>query len=191
MKRTRFLIPSLIAAGFSGHDSVAQIPGMGPRVMSDTEPSLFELFKQDHNVTLAQHRSHRSHSSHRSHTSHRSSTGGGYAPIRPVYTAPAPSPPPPPPPASSYPLRNAQPGEASPPRTLNLPVLNGRSERFKSVVRRVQIALLAQGLYDGAIDGVVGPRMRAAMRSFQKKRGLDVTGTITPELLDALRIASE
>jgi His-Xaa-Ser repeat protein HxsA len=72
-----------------------------------------------------------------------------------------------------------------------LPALSGRSERFKSIVRRVQIALLAQGFYEGAIDGVVGPAMRGGMRRFQKKRGLAVTGTITPELLDALRVASE
>jgi peptidoglycan hydrolase-like protein with peptidoglycan-binding domain len=58
-------------------------------------------------------------------------------------------------------------------------------------VRRVEIALLAQDYYSGVIDGVVGPSLRSALRRFQKDRGLDVTGTITPKTLDALMISSE
>ncbi|MBL7373004.1 peptidoglycan-binding protein, partial [Escherichia coli] len=69
--------------------------------------------------------------------------------------------------------------------------LSGRTERFKSIVKRVQIALLAQGYYQGAIDGVVGPGMRAAIRKFQAARALSVTGTINSEVLDALRVSSE
>jgi len=40
----------------------------------------------------------------------------------------------------------------------------------------LQVALRAQGLYDGPIDAVVGPRTVAAIRSFQKTHGLRVTG---------------
>jgi peptidoglycan hydrolase-like protein with peptidoglycan-binding domain len=55
----------------------------------------------------------------------------------------------------------------------------------------VQIALLAQSYFEGPINGAVGPALRAAIRRFQQARGLSRTGTITPQLLDALMIASE
>jgi His-Xaa-Ser repeat protein HxsA len=69
--------------------------------------------------------------------------------------------------------------------------LSGRSTQFTSIVRRVQIGLLGQGLYEGAIDGVVGPQLRSAIRAFQSQTGLQITGTITPEVLDALRVSSQ
>ncbi|MGD0713597.1 MAG: peptidoglycan-binding protein [Gaiellaceae bacterium] len=40
----------------------------------------------------------------------------------------------------------------------------------------LQVALRAQGLYGGPIDAIVGPRTLAAIRSFQKSHGLQVTG---------------
>jgi peptidoglycan hydrolase-like protein with peptidoglycan-binding domain len=40
----------------------------------------------------------------------------------------------------------------------------------------LQVALRAQGLYDGPIDAIVGPRTVAAIRSFQHTHGLRVTG---------------
>jgi soluble lytic murein transglycosylase-like protein len=40
----------------------------------------------------------------------------------------------------------------------------------------LQVALRAQGLYLGPIDGIVGPRTVAAVRSFQQTHGLTVTG---------------
>jgi len=201
MKRTKFLIPSLLAAGFGSQDSaqatITQLASGG-----GDDPSagkLFKVFKQDHAVQLAQHRSHSSHSSHSSHrsgggghyshTSHRSSTGGGYDDYSaPVYVSPAPAPAPSVP---SLPFRNSGQGQATPPQQEAVPSLSGRSERFKAIVRRVQIGLLAQGDYNGAIDGVVGPSMRGAIRKFQTSRGLPVTGTITSEVLDALRVSSE
>jgi peptidoglycan hydrolase-like protein with peptidoglycan-binding domain len=69
--------------------------------------------------------------------------------------------------------------------------LSGRTKRFASIVRRVQIALLARELYVGPIDGIVGPRLRAALRKFQGQRSLAVTGTITPQTLDALMVPSD
>jgi His-Xaa-Ser repeat protein HxsA len=78
-----------------------------------------------------------------------------------------------------------------PPGPDGLPALSGRSQRFTSIMRRVQIALLAQGFYEGAIDGVVGPSTRGALRRFQTSRGLEQTGTVTPQTLDALIISSE
>ena len=40
----------------------------------------------------------------------------------------------------------------------------------------LQVALRAQGLYDGPIDAIVGPRTVAAIRVFQKTHGLRITG---------------
>lgn len=207
MKRKRFLIPSLFAAGFGAqHEALATTVPLTTGGDGDQDrATLYGIFKQGHAVSLAQHRSHSSHSSHRSgggghyshssHSSHRSSTGGYDGTYTaPLYDSPAPASPSPPPPATPtryVPLRSAQPGEATPPPADAVPSLSGRSERFKSIVKRVQIALLAQGFYQGAIDGVVGPGLRSSIRRFQGAKTLPITGTITAEVLDALRVSSE
>lgn len=204
MRPKHFIIPSLVAAGFGSHDPAqAAFVRATTSAIDDLPPTgLLRLFKFDHAVTLANHSSHSSHASHSSgysggghysHTSHRSSTGGydGYTP-EPVYVpvpSPAPSPTSPPPPTRVQPLI-PQIDRASPPPTA-LPSLSGRSARFAAIVRRVQIALLARNLYQGAIDGVVGPHVRGALRQFQKSKGLNVTGTITPQTLDALMVNSD
>jgi peptidoglycan hydrolase-like protein with peptidoglycan-binding domain len=50
---------------------------------------------------------------------------------------------------------------------------------------------MTYGYYDGAIDGIVGPKTRAALLRFQEDFGLKITGTITPEVLDALRVTAK
>jgi peptidoglycan hydrolase-like protein with peptidoglycan-binding domain len=57
-------------------------------------------------------------------------------------------------------------------------------------VMHVQVALMGQGLFEGPIDGTVGPGTRAALRAFQQSHGLQVTGTITHQTLDALHVPS-
>lgn len=57
-------------------------------------------------------------------------------------------------------------------------------------MKQVQIALLARGLYEGPVDGIVGPALRAALRAHQAANGLPITGTITPAVLDSLKISS-
>jgi hypothetical protein len=197
-----FLIPTLLAAGFGKTGSAeADFTRLtaSPECPTGT---LLETFKQQHEVTLAEHRSHSSHSSHSSHqsgssgghyshsshTSHQSSTGGyGATPApAPLYS--------PPPPASSSPYYSPTPSsEAQMSATTSdkLTSLGGRTKRFAKIVRRVQIALLAQGDYSGPINGQVGPQTRAALRKFQSDHGLDSTGTITPQTLDALKVPSE
>ena len=69
--------------------------------------------------------------------------------------------------------------------------LPGNSGVFKDVVMRVQTALYAYGYYTGAIDGIVGTGTKTAISKFQKDWGLSVTGTITPEVLDALNIVAK
>ena len=47
--------------------------------------------------------------------------------------------------------------------------------------RAVQEALNRRGFNAGSVDGVVGPRTRAAISAFQTSLGAPVTGTLTPE----------
>jgi His-Xaa-Ser repeat protein HxsA len=209
MSRT-FLIASLVAAGFGSRDPLAADVLKATTATDDrgNGTTLFETFRQDHSITLADHRSHRSHSSHSSHrssggghyshsshsshTSHRSSTGGSYDPA-PVYSPPS---------SSRSSDDSGSTNQGSTPSTLYgspdasatssepLKALPGRSELFKTIVKRVQIALLAHGVFSGTIDGDVGPATRKALRAYQAKYGLKQTGTITPETLDSLKIPS-
>ena len=57
----------------------------------------------------------------------------------------------------------------------------------------VQQVLAQQGYYRGQIDGEFGPETRAALAEYQSNHGLRVTGTLTPDTLQALglpRVAS-
>ena len=53
----------------------------------------------------------------------------------------------------------------------------------------VQRALARRGYYRGGIDGDIGPGTRAAIRSYQYNRGLEVTGRIDGALLRSLGIS--
>jgi His-Xaa-Ser repeat protein HxsA len=206
----KFLIPSLVAAGF-GHTDPLQAALINAASTDTSDPNqakLFQQYKQEHLYTLAQHRSHSSHSSHRSgggssgghysHTSHRSSTGGYSTPSynpAPLYVPP------------SRPTTTETPSGSSSSSTSNQPLftppatstpadgdfktLTGRSTLFKTIVMHVQVALMGQGLFDGPIDGHVGPKTRAALRTFQQTHNLAVTGTITSLTLDALQVPSQ
>ncbi|MBI4663791.1 MAG: peptidoglycan-binding protein [Verrucomicrobia bacterium] len=43
-----------------------------------------------------------------------------------------------------------------------------------------QLALARQGISPGSLDGVIGPQTRAALRAFQEKEGLPMTGQLDP-----------
>ncbi|HSI14895.1 MAG TPA: peptidoglycan-binding protein [Chthoniobacter sp.] len=53
-------------------------------------------------------------------------------------------------------------------------------------VRNVQTELKSQGFYYGEVDGQSGPEMASAIRRYQIRNGLEVTGSLTPETLTAL-----
>jgi His-Xaa-Ser repeat protein HxsA len=72
-----------------------------------------------------------------------------------------------------------------------LKTLPGNTDKFKEVVKQVQLAMLAYGYYSGDIDGLLGPTMKTGLQRLQGDYGLKVTGTITPETLDALRISAK
>jgi hypothetical protein len=52
----------------------------------------------------------------------------------------------------------------------------------------VQSELARQGYYDGPLDGIIGDGSRRAIREYQRDHGLPVTGEITPELLDSMKL---
>ena len=59
----------------------------------------------------------------------------------------------------------------------------------KCDVRAVQRALQARGLYEGEpIDGILGPKTRAAIRAFQKSAGIPVTGEPDKNVLKAFNL---
>ena len=53
-------------------------------------------------------------------------------------------------------------------------------------VAALQVALGAEGLYRGSIDGIAGPGTRRAVRRFQRRRGLVVDGVAGPRTRRAL-----
>lgn len=61
-----------------------------------------------------------------------------------------------------------------------------RRDAGGATVREIQRRLAALGYYAGAVDGVVGPMTRAAIRGFQKSEGLETTGAADRALLRAL-----
>jgi hypothetical protein len=165
----RFLISSLLAAGFIANSAEAFPAPVG--VFGDTgvKKTLFQKLRLNHVFTLARHSSHSSHASHASHASHRSSTGGYRSPA-PIYN----------PPARVVPATPSQ----------GLVTLPGNAAKFTLIVKQVQEGLTSLGYYDGTIDGVIGPKAKAALKRFQADYGIKVTGTVTPEVLDQLGITA-
>ena len=177
MKTRRFLITSLVAAGIAPAPATHAMPASpwplagGPD--PDDEDALVQRFAQDHGFTLAQHRSH---SSHASHSSHRSGSSGRVR--TPSTTPPAPR------------VPRTTPSSILPSSPATAPREAPSRSQIESVVLQVQIGLVGYGYYEGPLDGVMGPMTREALRRFQADYGLDVTGTITPEVLDAFKIVA-
>jgi peptidoglycan hydrolase-like protein with peptidoglycan-binding domain len=56
----------------------------------------------------------------------------------------------------------------------------------KDDVRWAQVELRMMGLYNGSLDGVVGPETKQALLGFQKSNGLEQTATLDQQTADAL-----
>ena len=171
MKKRKFALGSLTAAGMIVPGAAAFSPSSNE--LPDTQDgdiALYDVFTLPHEYTLAQHRSHRSHSSHRS-----SSSGSS----RPRSTpAPAPR-------SNSTPPSSVLPSNSTAPK-----VLPGNTAKFKRIVTQVQSGLFSYGYYTGTIDCLMGPETKAAISKFQSDFSINVTGTITPEVLNALGITA-
>ena len=64
----------------------------------------------------------------------------------------------------------------------------GQSAAARARLRQVQERLQAAGFSPGPLDGRLGPQTRTALRRYQQRKGLPVTGTPDPQTLRALRI---
>ncbi|MGF1610999.1 MAG: peptidoglycan-binding protein [Kiloniellales bacterium] len=64
-----------------------------------------------------------------------------------------------------------------------------RMEADSALVRDIQTELQFRGYYQGALDGVIGPRTREAIILFQTDAGLPATGRVGSGLLSDLRNA--
>jgi len=56
----------------------------------------------------------------------------------------------------------------------------------KDDIRWAQVELHNKGLYNGSLDGVVGPATKRALLGFQESNGLDRTATLDQQTADAL-----
>jgi len=87
-----------------------------------------------------------------------------------------------------HPKKALKSGEKSASLTYGEGFIGYQSERQTVLVAvDTQEALLALGYDIGDIDGVIGSRTRKAIRNFQQKNGLPVTGKASKELVDAMR----
>lgn len=102
-----------------------------------------------------------SHASHASHASHVSHASGS---------------------TDGYPLPLYSPLPPLPPAPLIEPV--------SELVVAVQQALIALGYYSGPLTGQVDDPTRQALAKFQLDWKLPVTGTVTPEVVTALKIGT-
>lgn len=58
----------------------------------------------------------------------------------------------------------------------------------RDLVKKIQRKLAEQGYYGGAIDGIIGPQTREALRNFQRAHRLPVTGHLDEATIAALGI---
>ncbi len=75
-------------------------------------------------------------------------------------------------------------------KKLLLLLLLGVSVHADDRIRDAQTELKTQGFYYGEIDGQVGAEMTAAIRRFQIRNGLEVTGQLNTPTMDALDTGS-
>jgi Putative peptidoglycan binding domain/Caspase domain len=79
--------------------------------------------------------------------------------------------------AAPMPPGHAGPGPvAAPAATARLPEEDQMTDADR---RMIQTALTRLGYYDRAVDGIIGPDTRAAIRRYQHEIGADMTGTLT------------
>ena len=76
----------------------------------------------------------------------------------------------------------------------NMPGMSGMPEHQQTMVnpskdeiRQVQQELKDQGLYRGAVDGIMGPETKQALRHFQQKNGLPTTAELDQQTLAKLQ----
>lgn len=69
------------------------------------------------------------------------------------------------------------------------PVRPEAPKRTANLMLEIQRELAGKGFYDGAVDGIAGPRATLAIKNFEKANGLKVTGEPSEALLERIRHA--
>ena len=59
---------------------------------------------------------------------------------------------------------------------------------LKEVIQRVQLALTFSGHYKGAVDGIMGPETRKAIKAYRTDKGIKGGDQIDAALLNSLGI---
>ena len=84
-------------------------------------------------------------------------------------------------------------GNAVPNAEWNMPLAPGTSQHLQTAAnlskddfRQAQLELRNMGLYNGSLDGVVGPETKRALEQFQKNNGLDRTARLDGQTMVAL-----
>src|SRR5919112_494795 len=65
-------------------------------------------------------------------------------------------------------------------------VLPATADASRANVAALQVAMRALGLYTSTVDGIAGPLTRGAVRTYQRRRGLQVDGIAGPRTRRAL-----
>jgi hypothetical protein len=157
----KYLINSVTALGVASNSSAAVLSD-DRSVSGQTSDWIKNYMSDELPYTLA---GHRSHSSHSSHGSHRSSASSGFKSTVPSYQST--------PPASTLPAK---------------PKLKGNSSAFVEIAKKVQIKLMAENLYRGSVDGIIGPKTREGILIYQSRNSLPLTGQIDNALLLKMNI---
>jgi hypothetical protein len=93
---------------------------------------------------------------------------------------------------ADHPPKPLAPGELSPKLSYGQGFIGYEAERAEIALKvDTQEALLSLGYAIGDIDGIIGAGTRKAIRSFQKKEGLKVSGTPSPALLAKMKRVAE
>jgi His-Xaa-Ser repeat protein HxsA len=192
-KKIKFSVAVIAAAGFSAPALAGETDKISPKTAGflDEIKSVFQTLNDRHEYTVAGHSSHQSHGSHGSHSSHRSYykppeiddledrlskadlPGTQMVNVRNDRSTPS---------------NSILPG--SPAITKKLKPLPGNSTKFKDVVTRAQLALLARGYDLGTVDGRLDAKTMAALYKLQNALGMPANGKLTPEVLTALNVSA-
>ena len=85
-------------------------------------------------------------------------------------------------------MTNAAPPSASQDMTANSQTGEDAASSSADTIRSAQQALNDKGYKAGAVDGIMGPRTAAAVKSFQQAQGLQQSGKLDQQTLGALGV---
>lgn len=199
----KFLVSSLLAAGFfniadASSDKNIKIEKLENVDLINNSKGLKSIAEKNVPFTLMAHSSHSSHSSsshyssshssHASHSSHYSHYSHGSIEGQMKNY--------------SYAYKdqglgrnlNSTPNSSILPRSPAIvdskKSIKGRSEDFKVLTQRAQLALYAMGYYSGEVDGLMNNETVSSISKYQSKHNLKVTGSLSDELIAYLDIGA-